>query len=132
MAAPPSRRSDRWIVTELRQGRATEVPLRGWSMAPAMRDGDTLFVEPLGQVGRGPLVVGEVILALRGEVLVAHRLIAVAADSVITRGDAQPHPDPALPRTEILGRVVRHRRARWARLRPILRQLWRVLMNRGR
>jgi signal peptidase I len=119
--------SHRFIVASLRAGRPAEVRLRGWSMAPALRDGDLLTVEPLGYVGRGPLVVGEVVVAERAEVLVAHRVVSVAADAVVTRGDAQTVDDPPLPRNEILGRVVRHRRAPWSRLRPTWLRLLRAL-----
>ena len=43
----------------------------------------------------------------RGSHLVFHRIIALEPAAVITRGDANAHPDEPVPRTALLGRVVR-------------------------
>jgi RimJ/RimL family protein N-acetyltransferase len=97
-------RSASWLDGRLRgAGGAEWLVLRGESMAPLLRDGDRLRVEPLS--GRTP-APGEVVVARRGERLVAHRLVEVIGGEVVTRGDACRESDPPLPAGELLGRVV--------------------------
>ena len=43
----------------------------------------------------------------RGGHLVFHRVIGLEPDQIITRGDTNRHEDPAVPRTALIGRVVR-------------------------
>jgi hypothetical protein len=109
-------RSVRWLESRLRGATATDgvwVIHRGWSMAPALRDGDRLRVEPLA----AEPTPGEIVLVRRGAVLVAHRLIALADGRAITRGDACPDDDPPVPAAMLCGRVVEVVRGE-RRLRP--------------
>jgi hypothetical protein len=104
-------RSRRWVEESLRGGRACELTLRGDSMAPLVRDGDVVCVEP------GAARPGELVLAERDGRLVTHRLVSLAAGVAVTRGDACRGDDPPVPATALLGRVVRiKRRSTVARL----------------
>jgi hypothetical protein len=83
-------------------------------MSPALLPGDRLRIEPFGNVAPTP---GEVVVALRGEVLVAHRLMSWDGRMAVTRGDAVPMNDPALECDKFLGRVVEIERGGY-KLRP--------------
>ena len=69
-------------------------------MAPALRDGDRLRVVPGGGA------IGEIVVARRGGVLVAHRLVRVERALAITRGDGCRTDDPPVPVSALVGRVV--------------------------
>lgn len=86
------------------------IPVRftapGGSMAPAIRDGERVVVRPLDGVPRP----GEVVLVSTPQGLRVHRVVRVATSSattlVTTRGDALSAPDPSVPLSRVLGRVV--------------------------
>ena len=109
-------RSTRWLEARWRAGDQAWITLRGWSLAPALRDGDQLRVMPLGAPRPGDLVVAQ-----RHGFLVTHRLVGVDGALAITQGDACAAPDPPLATEALLGRVVAvRRRGLWgllARLR---------------
>lgn len=113
-----STHSVRWLRARWRAGAEAELVLRGGSMAPAIRPGDRLRVAPL-HAGELP-ALGEVVVTARGGTLVAHRVAAVSAGAVITRGDAARAPDLPVAPDEVLGRVVAVRRA------PLSRRLARL------
>jgi len=83
------------------------VPVRfhatGQSMLPAIRSGEHMHVSPLGGA---PLRIGDVVLARSGGRLLAHRIVRMSAQSVITRGDNAHRTDPSLSPGDILGRVT--------------------------
>lgn len=78
----------------------------GWSMAPFVRDGDTLCVAPLRRAPR----VGDVVAFARpgrGGVVV-HRVVGRCGAAYLLQGDGLPGDgDGAIPRACILGRVTR-------------------------
>jgi signal peptidase I len=112
--------SVRWIEVSLRAARPQWIVLSGYSMAPALLDGDRLRVEPL-LAGCVP-AIGDVTVVCRGGRLVVHRVVAHRDGHTITRGDACRCDDPPVDSAEILGRVVKVERARLRRLgRRILR-----------
>lgn len=87
----------------LRSGLSVRIPARGASMAPFIRDGDEVLVEPLARPPRR----GEVVLVrVAGGAVVLHRVLASRAGGVVTRGDAQEVPDAPVPAAEVLGRAV--------------------------
>lgn len=96
------------IADLLARGHAVEFRARGDSMYPAIRAGDLLHVEPLSRRG---LRRGDVILTAASRGLTAHRLVGVAGDCVLTRGDNASAHDPPLVPSRILGRVTRLERA---------------------
>ncbi len=74
-------------------------------MWPTVRDGDDVLIESLAPAC--PLAVGDVVLYESPRGLVLHRIIALAADHLTTKGDAEPRPDLRIPRAAILGRLAR-------------------------
>jgi phage repressor protein C with HTH and peptisase S24 domain len=113
--------SARWAEARLRSGGCERLVLRGDSMAPAFAAGDVLDVAPLDRLPRP----GEVVVASRGGMLVAHRVLRVDRGAVWLRGDAARAGDPPLPLDAVIGRVVSPRRSAWRavarRLREVLR-----------
>jgi signal peptidase I len=87
----------------------TWVALAGRSMEPTFAAGDRLLVAPIARWS-GALRPGEVVVARRGERLVAHRLVGFSGPLVITQGDACPRTDPPIPIEGVIGRVVGVRR----------------------
>lgn len=92
----------------LRQGVKIRFRARGRSMAPLIRDGDVLTVEPATSDG---LRVGDVALhRIGGRQVVAHRVVGRHEEDgrpvLTTRGDASFNaPDP-VREGDVLGRVV--------------------------
>jgi signal peptidase I len=72
-------------------------------MVPFIRNGDTITLAPIS----GNLRVGDVVAALKeNEGLVVHRIIRILPDRVMLRGDNHVIPDPPLPISGIIGRVI--------------------------
>lgn len=125
----PHARLDRFTFERLAAGilaggGSFQFEAHGHSMAPAVRDGDVLTLEPV----RGEAVrVGDIVLYRddRSQPVV-HRVAACGAragSAVLTiRGDAAPGASEAVPAERVLGRVVRiERRGRAIGLhRPLL------------
>lgn len=89
---------------------ARGVPLRttvrGFSMAPFIRDEDVLTITPLN--GRAPRL-GEVVAFVQPDTgrLAIHRVIAAVGAGWLMRGDNSPEPDGIVPRENLLGVVTR-------------------------
>jgi signal peptidase I len=75
-------------------------------MLPTIRPGDILVV---GRVAPEALAVGDIIVWLADERLIAHRVVRLfeaAGERLFqTHGDARPRPDPAAPIARVIGRV---------------------------
>ena len=109
-------------------GRGNRIRFRalGQSMAPRIRDGDVLTVEP---ATLSDLRVGDVALHRTGDrQLVAHRVVGRRAEDghpvLRTRGDAVAGAADEVREQDVLGRVVE--RERDGRVACIGRGLWRV------
>lgn len=77
-------------------------------MAPTYRHGDVLTVRA---VPEGALRADDIAVYVRGGILVAHRIVRVNGDgSVITQGDSQARPDAPVAASDVLGKVVAHKR----------------------
>lgn len=77
-------------------------------MAPEIGVGDLVISGP---VGPEDIEIGDVIIYRSQQgALVCHRVIAVdpAAEQVITKGDANNGPDPAVPYSSIVTKTVGH------------------------
>lgn len=88
------------------RGLPLRMPVRGFSMAPWIRDDDVVTVAPMYDY---PPRVGEVVacvLPTNGR-LALHRVVARRAGGWVLRGDNCREADGVVAREEILGRVVR-------------------------
>ena len=99
----------------LGRGGSSRFQAHGASMAPLIRDGDTLTVAP---VEAAALRVGDVVLYRAGDDrLAAHRIVArrLEGDRLrwVIRGDAAKGPGDVVAAEQVLGRVVRVQRGDW-------------------
>jgi hypothetical protein len=79
--------------------------IHGESMLPTLWPGDVVEIESCSLEDVRP---GEIVLALREDRLVLHRLVALCEpDGFQLRGDSARSPDPRLPPEALLGRLVR-------------------------
>jgi hypothetical protein len=89
-----------------RQGSSIWLRPRGASMRPLI-DSETLLLVEFGATAAEP---GDIILFPRGDILVAHRLVArqprQGVEMLIAKGDAEPYFDPPVRPGDLLG-VVR-------------------------
>lgn len=84
-------------------GHGARFRVEGDSMHPVIRSGDYVRVLPCSV---SELRRGDVILASTGRGLTAHRIVRTEGQRVITRGDNSLRADPAIDKTQILGRVA--------------------------
>jgi len=75
----------------------------GWSMLPAIWPGDIVELE---RASGSELGKGQIILFRRDRRLFVHRILKADGSTIVTRGDAMPHPDPVVSDQELLGRVT--------------------------
>lgn len=75
----------------------------GFSMIPFIRDGDIVTIEPVVE----PLQVGDVVAFTnpRTERLTVHRIVRVAEQGYLIKGDNCPEPDGLVSLTRIMGRA---------------------------
>ncbi len=109
----------------LASGRSFVFRAFGESMWPTYRSGASVRVEPCEQAS---IRCGDVVLVELNQQLVLHRVVHRTGDTLTTKGDGVPHPDPPLPLGAVLGRVERRRRdlgLAWVS-RTGGRHLWRV------
>lgn len=127
------------LTAQMLRGGCT-VRLKAWgtSMLPSLWPGDLLTIQSAAQ---GEVVPGDIVLVLRDDRFVIHRLVEARRDgdrlSLITRGDGIPQNDPAAAASELLGRVARVCRANRSfaptrRLSLLQSALARVLCHWGR
>jgi len=108
---PPATESNsrRWLEAALRRRDGAHwVTVEGSSMAPSVKPGDQVLVEPIrpGQT----LQEGDLLLAQRAGFLVVHRLVRKIGDAMVTRGDGAWFDDSPIPERDILARVIDVRR----------------------
>jgi hypothetical protein len=114
----------------LTRGERVRMTVNGQSMAPLLRPGDVVEVEPAAPEAFTP---GEILLARRVGDFVLHRLILVSAEGWVLKGDENSLPDPVLGRSAVLGRAVERERqgARFSLTTPAVRRLNRRLARLG-
>ena len=95
-----------------------EIPVRGRSMLPSLRDGDLVTVD----VDRAPRA-GDVALYLDGTTTILHRVLHVSQASVLFQGDACARPDARVPHERILGVARLPRRPLLALTRSLLERV---------
>jgi|GEM_PF-6980588 len=85
------------VVPVLLRGRV--YVMQGGSMEPSISNGDLVLLKPAGEIREGEVVVYRNI---------CHRVISVGEETLTTKGDANPDPDPwVVPRGEVRGKVDR-------------------------
>jgi len=72
-------------------------------MLPALLPGDVITVR---HPASGELQAGDIVLYRRNGGLTAHRIVEVAKDHLVTRGDSVPALDAPVPLDEVIGRVA--------------------------
>ncbi len=99
----------------LAEGTSVEIPVTGDSMSPCIRGSDVVTLEPVdGEEVR----LGDVVAFTRPDGrLVIHRVVALDAKRLRTRGDATSAADAWIPQQSVIGRVEkvgrRGRTTRW-------------------
>ncbi|MCB9729902.1 MAG: S26 family signal peptidase [Deltaproteobacteria bacterium] len=119
----------------LARGRSLPLLTSGYSMWPLIRPGRRVQVRPCGP---RPLRRGDVVLIATPTDPVLHRVLAVRADAILTKGDAVRHDDGWVPRRDVLGRLDRRpwdgavARASPGLARPLAIALvvWRTIFDR--
>ena len=100
----------------------------GFSMAPALRDGDEVLLAPLTT----PPAPGDVVVARRAGCVFIHRVVRSSAAEIVLRGDACPTEDPPVPIRNVLLRAERMRiRGRPAPIPPAPTRLRRLRSRLG-
>jgi len=79
---------------------------KGFSMSPFIKDGDVVTISPLRDAKPR---LGDVVALIHSKTrgLLIHRVVGKKGDSYIIRGDSTFEMDDLLPRTDIVGRVIR-------------------------
>ena len=95
------------LTHTLDRGESIRLSVNGWSMAPLIRPGDTLTIEPATSTRLRP---GDIVLRKAEEDWVVHRLLAVRTRNgtayAITRGDSADRVDPSIPLERVMGKVT--------------------------
>jgi uncharacterized repeat protein (TIGR01451 family) len=102
---PQSRQFESFSLECLKAGLRIRFQARGASMAPAIRNGEMVYVKPASEV---TLRRGDIVLVKADYGFRLHRLMAADAsrDVFITRGDCSQQDDPAVRCDQILGVAV--------------------------
>lgn len=108
----------------LRQFGTAKLSVTGASMLPTIWPGDVLTVQ---RKKLGGLRAGQIVLAERDGQFIAHRIMSVDGDRVITQGDSMPQRDPSLTLSEIQGKVVSILRN--GREIPLEQSLWQHVVS---
>jgi len=115
------------IVDLLARGHVVRFRAAGDSMHPIIRGDDYLLVEP---ADRTHIRRGDVVLTLADRGLTAHRVVAFADGTLITRGDNLHEDDLPVDLSRLLGRVTHAERdGRMRRIRrasSVLLRIFRV------
>ena len=104
MASSRSEIFIRLSVELLRLGYRVRFRPKGTSMHPAIRDGETITVEP---VSPADVKRGDIIFCRTDDALIAHRVVSIKGrTSFVLRGDALQSCDEPVSAAQVLGRVV--------------------------
>lgn len=105
-------------------GGIVAVKTRGWSMWPALTDGDEIQLAALPQNSTPEL--GSIVFCQPGLAPVLHRVIAVEGDQVLVQGDLSAQPDGWVKREAIIALMLDPPPRRQARWTDHLRRRWRA------
>lgn len=108
------------VARVVRGAGLANLKVTGLSMLPAIWPGDLLTVRSLPPDRLQP---GQILLYRRQGKLTAHRILRIAGDHLVTRGDCVPSLDPPVAWDEVVGQVVGiSRNGRPVKLQPSLGQ----------
>ena len=108
------------------KGGAFKFRATGFSMHPAIVDGDRVLIDP---PGNSAPAIGDIAAFIQPETggLAIHRIIGKNGDSYLLKGDNALEADGYVPQTDILGLVRVVERTGWNRLLHVLRKArWHV------
>ena len=107
------------VEEQLAEGRQVSIVLKGVSMLTALREGDTLVLEPL----HGEPTAGDVLLFRSGGGHIVHRLLRCEDGEYVMQGDNNVSVETAR-RADLLARLVEVKR-RDGRVVPVGNPAWR-------
>ena len=129
MSASESCRTQReaLAVEALRRTGRLRLQVRGESMLPTLWPGD---VAEIAACSPETMRRGEIVLAFRDDRFFLHRLLAHRdIGSFLMRGDSMPGPDPVLPASALVGRLVGVVRAGKTLSVPMIVRPWSRLLG---
>jgi signal peptidase I len=91
------------VIEVARSAGEVRLEVIGASMLPSLWPGDVLTVR---RCNFAELQPGQIVLYRRAEKLITHRVVRIAGDELIARGDARPHYDAPARGGAVVGRVV--------------------------
>jgi signal peptidase I len=91
------------VADVVRTTGSVNLKVTGQSMLPAILPGDLLTVRREPPQSLQP---GQVVLFQRDQKLTAHRIVRVAGEEIVTRGDSVPTSDLPVPLSDVLGLVI--------------------------
>lgn len=94
--------------SELYSEKEFKLRVNGTSMSPFLRLGDDIFVK---HIEPSLLSIGDVLVIVRENDIVTHRLIRILPDGYVCKGDNTHVPDPVVKAEQIFGKVVAINRA---------------------
>lgn len=97
-------------TSALVRGRPVEFKARGGSMTPTIVDGDSILICP-----NTKLQVGDIVLMRFDHGYIAHRLVKISGEMVITKGDFMTSEDPPAGIEDVMGNVVLIKRGSYLR-----------------
>lgn len=86
----------------LKQGKNVKIPVVGNSMLPALKNGDTVLLEPIGRVK-----LGDVVLATYNDGFILHRVVGRCLQGLQLVGDGNIGQLEKVKDSDVWGRVVR-------------------------
>ena len=101
------------FLSVLQRARHARLRVVGTSMLPTFYPGDTVVVETLPS---SMIREGDIAVWVQDGRLCSHRVVKLRWPLIVTRGDANPHFDTAIPASECVGRILAIER-KGARLR---------------
>ncbi|MBK3515820.1 S24/S26 family peptidase [Carboxylicivirga marina] len=94
------------LIELLKDGQQVEVPAHGMSMFPLLKPGDSLLVKPCLPN------IGDISVFIKGELLIAHRLIKITGNTYFFKGDGLIFPDKPVEKQDVLGVVTQRKRGK--------------------
>lgn len=98
-----------WVEQQLVQGDQVWIPVRGKSMEPFLREGDTVLLKT---VGVADIAIGDMVLARWAQRHVLHRVVRKEANELWLVGDNNLVQIEKIPAADLIAAVFEVRRAK--------------------